>query len=198
MSPRTDEQNAQIKDERREQILKAALKVFALRGFAATKISDIAKAARLSHGLVYHYFSSKEEMFFELVRTAVYHSGQSLLMVDVMPLPPIEKVRQTAKYIMGGISAGQETSYYFLIVTHAAVMEESPERNKCLEGSEVSLNTMSKILREGQQAGQVRDGDTMGMSMMFFSAIMGLAIYNITMEGFKMPDAELLVSMVSV
>ena len=197
MSPRTDEQNAQIKDERREQILKAALKVFALRGFAATKVGDIAKEAHLSHGLVYHYFASKEEMFFELVRTAVKVSGDSLLMVDSLPLPPIEKVRQTAKYIMGGIEMGQETSYFFLIVTHAAVMEESPERNRCLEGSEVSLNTMAKILREGQQAGQVREGDTMGMSVMFFSAIMGLAVYNVTMEGFKMPDPELLVNMVS-
>lgn len=198
MSPRTDEQNAQIKDERREQILKAALKVFALRGFAATKVSDIAKEAHLSHGLVYHYFASKEEIFFELVRTAVKVSGDSLLMVDSMPLPPIEKVRQTAKYIMGGIEMGQETSYFFLIVTHAAVMEESPERNRCLEGSEVSLNTMAKILREGQLTGQVREGDTMGMSVMFFSAIMGLAVYNVTMEGFKMPDPELLVNMVSV
>lgn len=198
MSPRTDEQNAQIKDERREQILKAALKVFALRGFAATKVGDIAKEAQLSHGLVYHYFASKEEIFFELVRTAVKVSGDSLLMVDSMPLPPIEKVRQTAKYIMGGIEMGQETSYFFLIVTHAAVMEESPERNRCLEGSEVSLNTMAKILREGQLVGQVREGDTMGMSVMFFSAIMGLAVYNVTMEGFKMPDPELLVNMVSV
>ena len=142
MSPRTDEQNAQIKDERREQILKAALKVFALRGFAATKISDIAKEAGLSHGLVYHYFASKEEIFFELVHTAVYHSGQSLLMVDELPLPPIEKVRQTAKYIMGGIEMGQETSYFFLIVTHAAMMEDSPERDRCLGGSFVSIDTM--------------------------------------------------------
>lgn len=197
MSPRTDEQNAQIKDERREQILKAALKVFALRGFAATKISDIAKEAGLSHGLVYHYFASKEEIFFELVHTAVYYSGQSLLMVDGLPLSPIEKVRQTAKYIMGGIEMGHETSYYFLIVTHAAMMEDSPERDRCLGNSFVSIDTMTKILREGQELGQVRDGDTMGMSVMFFSAIMGLAVYNITMEGFKMPNPELLVSMVS-
>ncbi len=197
MSPRTDEQNAQVRDGRREQILCAALKVFALRGFAATKISDIAKAAGLSHGLVYHYFASKEEIFFELVHTAVYHSGKSLLMVDALPIEPIEKVRQTAKFIMDGIAAGQETSYFFLIVTHAAVMEPSPERDRHLEGSYVSVNTMTKILCEGQQKGQVRSGDPEGMSVMFFSAIMGLAIYNITMEGFQMPDPELLVSMVS-
>jgi AcrR family transcriptional regulator len=197
MSPRSDEQNAQVRDERREQILSAALKVFALRGFAATKVGDIAKAAGLSHGLVYHYFASKEEVFYALVRTAVKASGDSLLMVDALPLEPIEKVRQTAKYIMGGIAMGLETSYFFLIVTHAAVMEQSPERDKCLEGSSVAVDTMTKILREGQQAGQVHEGDANGMSVMFFSAIMGLAIYNLTMPGFNMPDPELLVSMVS-
>jgi AcrR family transcriptional regulator len=196
MSPRTDEQNAQVRDDRREQILYAALKVFAQRGFAGTKVGDIAAAAGMSHGLVYHYFSSKEEVFYTLVRIAVYQSGQSLLMVDAMPLPPIEKVRQTAKYIMDGIAAGQETSYYFLLVTHAGVMEPGPERDKCLEGSNVAVETMAKILREGQELGQVREGDAAEMSVMFFSAIMGLAIYNITMTGFQMPDPELLVGMI--
>jgi len=197
MSPRTGEQNAQIKDERREQILTAALKVFALRGFAATRVGDVAAEAGLSHGLVYHYFASKEEMFYELVSRAVYYSGQSLVMVDGMPIEPIEKVRQTAKYIMGGIEAGQETSYYFLVVIHAGVMESSPERDKFFQGSTVAVDTMEKILREGQRMGQVREGNPAEMSVMFFSAIMGLAVYNITMPGFRMPDPELLVSMVS-
>ena len=195
MSPKTDEQNAQIKDERREQILCAALKVFALRGFAATKISDIAKAAGLSHGLVYHYFDSKEEVFYTLVRQALQVSGDSLLMVDAMPIAPIEKVRQTATYIMNGIAAGQETSYYFLIVMHASVME-GPGRDRYIAGSDAAIHTMVKILSEGQQAEQVREGDTMGMSIMFFSAIMGLAVHNLTMPGFSMPDPELLVNMV--
>ena len=48
--------NEMIKDTRREQILSAALKIFAARGFAATKISDIVRAGGISHGLVYHYF----------------------------------------------------------------------------------------------------------------------------------------------
>ena len=95
MSPRTEEQNSQIKDERREQILSAALKIFSTRGFAATKISDIIAESNISHGLLYHYFSSKEEMFYVLVRRAVDTAVQSLLMVENLPLPPLEKVRQT-------------------------------------------------------------------------------------------------------
>ncbi len=59
MSPRKEEQNQQIRDERREEILQAALRVFARKGLVAAKITDIANAAGLSHGLIYHYFSSK-------------------------------------------------------------------------------------------------------------------------------------------
>lgn len=62
--PRKSELNQELRDARKEQILKAALIVFARRGMVATKISDIAKEAGLSHGLVYHYFNSKEEIFF--------------------------------------------------------------------------------------------------------------------------------------
>ena len=58
------------------------------------------------------------------------------------------------------------------------------------------MDTMVKILSAGQRAGQVREGDTMGMSVMFFSAIMGLAVHNLTIPGFAIPDPELLVNIV--
>ena len=61
MSPRNEEQNEIIKDERREQILSAALRTFAKKGFSATKISDIVAKGDMSHGLIYHYFKSKKK-----------------------------------------------------------------------------------------------------------------------------------------
>lgn len=194
MSPRSEQQNSIIKDERREQILSAALKVFATRGFAATKISDIVRAGGMSHGLVYHYFKSKEEIFYELVTRAIYYAGKSLVMVDEMPLSPLEKVRQTAKYILSGIDMGQESSYYFLIVVHASVIE-STEKSKYLKDSEVPVMTMVKILTQGQKEGDIKSGDPLEFATLFFSTILGLAVYKLTMPGFKMPDPERLVSM---
>lgn len=50
--------------ERREQIIDAALRVFAEKGFQATTNRDIAKAASInSPGLIYHYFESQEDLF---------------------------------------------------------------------------------------------------------------------------------------
>ena len=198
MSPRNEEQNALIKDERREQILSAALRVFATRGFAATKIGDIAARAGLSHGLMYHYFSSKEEIFLELLKRAMFTSASSIRMMDELPVSPLEKVRQTAQYILGGIENYDDSSYYFMIVVHAAVMD-SPSA-KDIEGMSDSmdaLRTMAGIIKAGQEAGEMRSGDPMGMTVAFFAAIQGLAIYKLAMEGFKMPDPEIIVNMIA-
>lgn len=196
MSPRNAEQNEQIKDERREEILSAALKVFARKGFAAAKISDIVARGGMSHGLVYHYFRSKEEIFYELLKRAMETSSQSLLMVDKMPLSPIEKVRQTARYILGGIENYEDSAYYFLIVVHASVMEAPEHIRELIDISNISLKTLAKILEEGQKAGEIAEGDPAGMTMTFFAAIEGLALYKLSMENFKMPDPEILVNMI--
>lgn len=195
MSPRNEEQNAMIKDERREQILMAALRVFARRGFAATKISDIVTQAGMSHGLIYHYFKSKEEIFYELLNIAHSASGESLLMVETMPISPLQKVRETAKYILGAIGQGEETSYFFLIVVHASMMEMT-EEHKMRSNPMTPMDSLVRILKQGQQADEIRDGDPLEMATMFFAAIHGVAIYKLSMPNFKLPDPELLVQMV--
>jgi AcrR family transcriptional regulator len=56
------------KEARPGEILDAALKVFAQRGFAATKLDAVAAAAGIGKGTIYLYFSSKEDLFREVVR----------------------------------------------------------------------------------------------------------------------------------
>ena len=168
MSPRNEEQNELIKDERREQILSAALKVFAKKGFAATKISDIVAQGGMSHGLVYHYFKSKEEIFYVLLKRAMETSARSIHMMDDTALPPVEKVRQTARYILGAMQEYEDSAWYFLIVVHASVME-MPEDVKVLRDiSNEALRTFSRIVAEGQAAGELAAGDPMSMTIAFF------------------------------
>jgi AcrR family transcriptional regulator len=195
VSPRNAEQNEQIKDERREQILSAALKVFGKKGFAATKISDIVAGAGMSHGLVYHYFRSKEEIFYELLKRAMMTSSQSLLLVDKMPVSPLEKVRETARYILGSINSYQDSAHYFLMVLHASVMEAPEDIRELMSLSNITLQTFGRIVTEGQKMGEIREGDPQEMTIAFFAAIQGIALYKLSMENFKIPDPEILVNM---
>jgi AcrR family transcriptional regulator len=49
-------------EETRQRILDAAVRVFARRGFHASRVGDIAQEAGVAHGLLYHYFASKDEV----------------------------------------------------------------------------------------------------------------------------------------
>lgn len=71
MSPRTIEQNEEIKQERREQLLNTALRLFAEGGYEATSISKIAKEAGVAKGLIYNYFESKEALMEQIIYLAM-------------------------------------------------------------------------------------------------------------------------------
>ena len=60
MSPRSHEQFEALRQRSRQTILDAALRLFARNGYAQTTTDEIAKRARISKGLIYNYFSSKE------------------------------------------------------------------------------------------------------------------------------------------
>src|ERR1700729_3851862 len=57
--------------ERRAAIVDAAMEEFIARGFAATRLDDIAKRAGVAKGTIYLHFKDKESMFEELVRTVI-------------------------------------------------------------------------------------------------------------------------------
>jgi len=71
------------KQARPQELLAAALDLFVERGFAATRLDDVAKAAGVSKGTLYLYFSSKEELFKAVVRESVIPSiGRAEGMID--------------------------------------------------------------------------------------------------------------------
>lgn len=67
MSPRTELQFEEIRESRRKQIMDVALELFADKGYAHTSISQIATKAKISKGLMYNYFKSKDDLLLNLV-----------------------------------------------------------------------------------------------------------------------------------
>src|SRR3954463_9491238 len=62
---------ARRKDARPEEITAAALDLFAERGYAATRLEDVAANAGISKGTLYLYFANKEELFKAVVREGI-------------------------------------------------------------------------------------------------------------------------------
>src|SRR5262245_2634791 len=75
--------------ERRAAIIEAALEEFIARGFAATRLDDIAKRAGVAKGTIYLHFKDKESMFEELVRLVIVPLVERL---NALP-PPAGSVR---------------------------------------------------------------------------------------------------------
>ncbi|MBI1341485.1 MAG: TetR family transcriptional regulator [Terrimonas sp.] len=67
MSPRTSIQLEQLKASKQQQILEAALKVFAVHGYKGATINMIAKEAGIAKGLLYSYYESKEKLVEALI-----------------------------------------------------------------------------------------------------------------------------------
>ena len=66
--PRTKEQFAEIRESSKGKILSVALELFAKKGYHATSISQISQKAKISKGLMYNYFVSKEKLLDEIIQ----------------------------------------------------------------------------------------------------------------------------------
>jgi len=78
MSPRSKEQFEEIRQRSRQTIKEAALELFGHQGYHSTSISQIAKEAGVSKGLLYNYFESKEALLEEILMDAV-ETGEEIM-----------------------------------------------------------------------------------------------------------------------
>ena len=97
----------------REKIIHAARRVFAEKGYSQTRIQDLLKAAGVSPGAFYNYFSNKEELFLEIVREAGDGFRDS-----------IKKIRQSR------IRIGSQEELYSVLTESIRYFFEFVKRNK--------------------------------------------------------------------
>lgn len=69
--PRTTEQFEEMRREREDSILNAALYLFAVKGYEQTTADAIRAVVNCSHGLLYHYFNTKEDLYIAVIERKV-------------------------------------------------------------------------------------------------------------------------------
>ncbi|MCB9080640.1 MAG: TetR family transcriptional regulator [Lewinellaceae bacterium] len=114
MSPRSKAQFAALRDKSMAAIKSAALELFGQQGYHFTTVSQIAKAAGVSKGLLYNYYSGKEELLNAIIMDVVEMGEQFLDQLMTAALTPLERI---TAIVDGSIAMVQSDPHYWKLLT---------------------------------------------------------------------------------
>lgn len=178
--------------ERRNQILKVALDLFINKGFAATKISDIANGCGMSTGLLFHYFSSKEALYIELVNVGVSRAKAGL---DNFSGSAIKIFEEIAKQLLNEIQNNCFVAKMFIFMAQASNNDLlSEEMRYHLKWD--NIKSTEKLIRLGQHEGTIREGDPIALAVAFWSAIQGICQTVIMDDKMPCPDYRWIIDII--
>lgn len=193
MSPRGPEENQQIRDERRESILHAAAGVFAAMGLGPAKIGDIAKAAGVSYGLVYHYFGSKESVFAAVVEQGSKATMGLAAYVRGQQTPAWERLQWLTAVMVQGLIDRPEL---FLVSLEALTKDGVSDSTRGIAkvGNDLLRQIVAELITQGQVEGTIVPGDVTGLANLYLSCLNGLATTTLALrpESPQFPEPAIL------
>ena len=150
-SAATPRRRERRKSETRERIFRAALGLFAERGFFGTTVEDITEAADVGKGTFFSYFPSKEHVFGMMHEVQISKVLQAEAAAKAGHLPIHEVLRQFMQHIAEEPGRSQMLARGLL-----ATVFTNEDIRKLLVGTLRGRSHLEKILGLGQERGEVR------------------------------------------
>jgi AcrR family transcriptional regulator len=157
--------NAQ--EEKRRLLLDAAVRVFARKGYHASRVGDIAEEAGVAYGLLYHYFQSKEEVLLTVFRETWRALIATIESVEQAGDPPPEQLRKVAEILLRSWRRDPD-------LVRVLVLEVTRSQHLPGEMDEIaaSFAAIQEIVERGQADGSIRnDLDARLASYIFYGAV---------------------------
>lgn len=156
--PRTKEQFLEMKDERRESILNAALPLFSI-GQKVT-IDGICEKAKCSHGIVYHYFKNVDQIYEKLLKLPEFLELKQNLLEDSEG-STYEKIEHIVSILLDFNPTDiSKISYLNILI-------KSKDKDSV-------FSLISKLIKLGQSSGSIVGGDPIKITETFFLIFNGL------------------------
>ena len=151
---RDDRQLTEQGRERKQQLVDAAMSLFADRGYAATRILDICDRAGVAKGLFYWYFPTKLDLFTELVRTMRHGLRRAQAEAMDADADALTRIRQGTE---ASVRFMAEHATYFALLD---VERADPALADALRaGSGVYFDDVCALIEEAQRSGTIPDAD---------------------------------------
>jgi len=139
------------REDRRRQILDAATRVFARKGFHGCRVGDIAKEAGVAYGLMYHYFSSKDELLETIFRDTWTQMVERIREVEDSSVPVREQVRRVSALVLRTWIRDPD-----LIRVLVREITRSPHLQDEVDEIRHAFAALERIVRHGQEQGELR------------------------------------------
>jgi TetR/AcrR family transcriptional repressor of nem operon len=164
----------------RERILHESLRLFSLKGYLSTSINDILDAAGTSKGGFYNHFTTKEDLFFEVLNEAqkIWRVRALYGLREIED--PVEKIQLLLKnYRDRYLKDSDNFPGGCIFVTFSVEMDDQePRLAREVNKGFVGLQRMLKrLLDEGKESGQLSDKiNTSAVTEMLFSGMLGASV----------------------
>jgi TetR/AcrR family transcriptional regulator, fatty acid metabolism regulator protein len=159
---------AATQEEKRRQILDAAVRAFARKGYHACRVGEIAEEAGVAYGLVYHYFGSKEEVLETIFRDTWTQMLARVREVQEEGGPAGEQVRKVTALLL---RTWRRDPDLVRVLVHEVT--RSPEQlPRQVEEISHAYEALESIVAHGQQTGEFRDDfDAQLAATIFYGAL---------------------------
>jgi TetR/AcrR family fatty acid metabolism transcriptional regulator len=141
--------------DKRDRILDAAVRVFARKGFHATRVSEVAQAAGVADGTIYLYFKSKEELLVSLFEARVERL-LTFMGTELPKAPTATKKLERIIELQLGLLEGERD----LAEVVTVILRQSTKLMREYAAPKFSayLDAIARVIAEGQATGELRTG----------------------------------------
>ncbi|MBM3129094.1 MAG: TetR/AcrR family transcriptional regulator [Chloroflexi bacterium] len=189
-----------LTEERRKQILDAATKVFAAKGFERATIADVARAAGVAEGSIYNYFKSKADLLVSIPRQVIQSPVESAsaqmnaLAANALP-PPEQMLTMIARNMIAAIR--QNAHVFRILISALPTMTQSTREKYTRQVVLYAVGMMETYFQKQIERGVFRKGlHPPTLARAFVGMFVPFVIFSeiLRVESLPKPDYEQLIA----
>ena len=197
--PRTTEQFELMRREREESILNAGLYFFATKGFEITTADMIAKMVNCSHGLLYHYYKTKEDLYQAVIEKKVRPIVHSVIAdVDFNQKAKFVFIGITSRFLKALKSENDEYAWSIALLLDIHLQGVINPKVRHIEKDKKLYDQVFELLEKGKAEGDFNDLSSREQTISLLALYKGLSYNRIKIghNKFICPKTDVLTSFV--
>ena len=163
-----------VVQDKRDRILKAAVKVFAKNGFYATRVSEIAKAAGVADGTIYLYFKNKDDVLITIFEDGIQQLLTILREVAASDEPFDQRIKRIIELQLGLLEGERDLAEVITVnLRQSSTLLKQYAAPLFME----YIDVIAGLIREGQKQGAFRkDVNSRVAARSLFGALDGILL----------------------